>query len=226
MKMNFSEKLIQLRKENGLSQEQLAEKLDISRQAISKWETGESQPDMSKLVILSDILKVSMDELSGKESEIIEKSPTVRREKSFNVLWFIIVFVGLFAGLLGGFFIHSAFVKNENTPIFDNLKISSFSFYDVSSGNSSRTLQIVFSPSISNKDMSYQVIKTDSRGNTISYDAEYINGVCKCIIGADYYSGFTLTAVVSDKNNTYSAGLIEFSLVNQDRLYYDEIWNK
>ena len=45
--MNFSEILIQRRKQLGLSQESLAEKIQVSRQAVSKWETGEAMPDMT-----------------------------------------------------------------------------------------------------------------------------------------------------------------------------------
>lgn len=61
--MNFSQKLIQLRKEHHLTQAQLAEKLHLSRQAISKWENGESQPDLATLAALCDIFHVSADEL-------------------------------------------------------------------------------------------------------------------------------------------------------------------
>lgn len=48
--MNFSEKLLTLRKAKNLTQEQLAEKLDVSRQSISKWESGQAVPEMEKIV--------------------------------------------------------------------------------------------------------------------------------------------------------------------------------
>ena len=48
--MRFSEKLPKLRKDNNLSQEQLADKLGVSRQAVSKWESGNSYPDMEKML--------------------------------------------------------------------------------------------------------------------------------------------------------------------------------
>ncbi|MCL2427141.1 MAG: helix-turn-helix domain-containing protein [Oscillospiraceae bacterium] len=54
--MKFDAKLQKLRREKGMSQEALAEMLDVSRQAISKWESGQSYPEMEKLIILtSDI---------------------------------------------------------------------------------------------------------------------------------------------------------------------------
>jgi len=61
--MKFDAKLQKLRKEKGLSQEALAEMLDVSRQAISKWESGQSYPEMEKLIILTDIFGVTLDSL-------------------------------------------------------------------------------------------------------------------------------------------------------------------
>ena len=72
--MNFSEKLYELRKKEGLSQEELAEKVNVSRQTISKWEMGQSSPEMEKLVNLSKIFDISLDELVGND-DINEKEP-------------------------------------------------------------------------------------------------------------------------------------------------------
>ena len=66
MDISLSQKLADLRKQNHLSQEALAEKLALSRQAISKWERGESLPDTENLIALSDIYGISLDELLGK----------------------------------------------------------------------------------------------------------------------------------------------------------------
>ena len=66
--MNFNEKLLELRKKEGFSQEELAEKVNVSRQSVSKWESGQSTPEMDKLILLSNIFNISIDELVGKES--------------------------------------------------------------------------------------------------------------------------------------------------------------
>ena len=50
--MTIGEKILQLRKASGLSQEQLAEQLDVSRQSISKWENNDSIPDINKIIII------------------------------------------------------------------------------------------------------------------------------------------------------------------------------
>lgn len=61
----LSENLYALRHKSGLSQEQLAEKIGVSRQAISKWETGASAPDLEKLRVLSECFGVTLDQLAG-----------------------------------------------------------------------------------------------------------------------------------------------------------------
>ncbi len=67
--MEFNNKLYQLRKQKGLSQEELANRLNVSRQTVSKWEIGDSSPDMEKLIAISDLFEISLDELvMGKEA--------------------------------------------------------------------------------------------------------------------------------------------------------------
>lgn len=59
--MNFAEKLCVLRNQSGYSQEQLAEKMGVSRQAVSKWESGVTLPETEKIIQLSDLFDVSTD---------------------------------------------------------------------------------------------------------------------------------------------------------------------
>lgn len=63
MNVEIADKLLQLRKTNGYSQENLAERLGISRQAVSKWERAEASPDTDNLILLAKIYNVSLDEL-------------------------------------------------------------------------------------------------------------------------------------------------------------------
>lgn len=67
--MEFNNKLYNLRKQKGLSQEELASRLNVSRQTVSKWEVGESTPDMEKLAAISELFEVSLDEL------VLDKKP-------------------------------------------------------------------------------------------------------------------------------------------------------
>lgn len=65
--MTLAETLYSLRRKNGLSQEQLAQELNVSRQAISKWEAGQSVPESEKLLLLSRYFRVSLDYLMKDE---------------------------------------------------------------------------------------------------------------------------------------------------------------
>lgn len=64
--MNLSENLKEIRKRNSLSQEQLAEKLGVSRQAVSKWELGQSYPEMDKMLLICKMFNYNIDELMNK----------------------------------------------------------------------------------------------------------------------------------------------------------------
>ncbi|MBE5951723.1 MAG: helix-turn-helix transcriptional regulator [Lachnospiraceae bacterium] len=67
--MKFEEKLIMLRKSRGMSQEDLAEKLQVSRQAVSRWESGATWPDVPNLIQLSDLFGVTTDYLAREKCE-------------------------------------------------------------------------------------------------------------------------------------------------------------
>lgn len=69
--MKFSEKLQSLRKGKGLSQEKLAELLDVSRQAVSKWESGQTYPEIEKLIVLCDLFEITLDELVRDRDSIV-----------------------------------------------------------------------------------------------------------------------------------------------------------
>lgn len=83
--MDFNNRLYQLRKQKGLSQEELANRLNVSRQTVSKWEVGDSTPDMEKLIAISDLFDVSLDKLvMGKEDE--PQNPTATKSELVTVL--------------------------------------------------------------------------------------------------------------------------------------------
>ncbi len=74
--ITFSEKLLLIRKQKELSQEQLAKILDVSRQSVSKWETQQTLPEPNKLVLISNILDVSIDQLLKDDLSISEENET------------------------------------------------------------------------------------------------------------------------------------------------------
>ena len=75
--MDFGDKLKQYRLKEGLSQEQLAEKIGVSRQAITKWETKRGLPDVENMIILAELFKLTLDELVLKEVKKQEEETTI-----------------------------------------------------------------------------------------------------------------------------------------------------
>lgn len=85
--MTFADKIISLRKQQGWSQEELSEQLDVSRQSVSKWESGASVPELDKLLRLSRIFGVSTDYLLKDELEDIQPLPlSPEPEKTLPVI--------------------------------------------------------------------------------------------------------------------------------------------
>ena len=78
--MILADKIIEQRKKNGWSQEELAEKMDVSRQSISKWESAQSVPDMGRIVLLSQLFGVSTDYLLKDELEQPEITPVAESD--------------------------------------------------------------------------------------------------------------------------------------------------
>lgn len=96
--MKLSEKLYSLRKKSGLSQEQLAEQLNVSRQAISKWESGVSVPESEKLIVISFYFNVSVDYLIKDD---IENPDSIEVTTRVNKTDIIVKYIGLGFCILG-----------------------------------------------------------------------------------------------------------------------------
>ena len=102
--MDMADRLQNLRKAKGLSQEALAQRLDVSRQAVSKWESGQSVPEAEKIVALSDFFGVTTDYLlKGVEPEQDEGRES--RALAGRVLYIAstaLIAIGLFCAFGGG----------------------------------------------------------------------------------------------------------------------------
>lgn len=109
--MTLGEKIALLRGQNKMSQGDLAEKLEVSRQSVSKWETGASVPELDKLIMMSKLFNITLDELV--QTDVIPENTAnntepqttyIVREKQQNLrqtVGFILLSVGLFACVLG-----------------------------------------------------------------------------------------------------------------------------
>ena len=83
--MNFADRILYLRKSKGISQEELADKVGVSRQAVSKWESEQSMPDVEKIIIMSDYFNVTTDYIL-KGIEIVENKEEKSKEIVGNVI--------------------------------------------------------------------------------------------------------------------------------------------
>jgi transcriptional regulator with XRE-family HTH domain len=123
--MNIGEKIQQLRKANNLSQEQLAVRLEVSRQAVSKWELNESTPDTDKIILISRIFSVSTDYLlleNPEAANVIETkeklSNDLQRSRSMTIAALFISFLGLIISFYSEFnFVNFGFILGMSTQV-------------------------------------------------------------------------------------------------------------
>lgn len=96
--MDFDKKIIELRKQNNLTQEDLAEKLNVSRQTVSNWETSKCYPDIETLVIISNKFNVSLDVLIKENVKMIkdiDKKVRINKKLKYSIfVLFILLIVG------------------------------------------------------------------------------------------------------------------------------------
>ena len=93
--MEIGNKIMELRKKNNLSQEVLAEKVGVARQTISKWELGETSPDLKQSKELSQIFNVSLDELVDNDIKDILIERTSNTEKLASLIIKILKYIGI-----------------------------------------------------------------------------------------------------------------------------------
>lgn len=115
--MKFEEKLMKLRKEHALSQEELAEKLDVTRQTISKWELGQSKPDMEKLMKISTVFNISIECLTDDTKEINKniKGGNTMDKPIIKILIIVLGVIVLAYFIIQAFFGAAIFKLFENT---------------------------------------------------------------------------------------------------------------
>ena len=95
--MELKDKILKLRKTKGFSQQELADQLGVSRQSISKWELGESLPDLNNIITLSEVFNVSTDYLL-KEEVVVENKINSDKSQRIMVISLLIVLFGNICG--------------------------------------------------------------------------------------------------------------------------------
>ena len=102
--MDLGHRIKNEREKLNLSQDELAQRMDISRQAISKWETGKSYPDIEKILKLSDIFNLSLDELVKGDKNFQENLIKEGRTSmsGLAILGYVLIVLGVIVGIWGG----------------------------------------------------------------------------------------------------------------------------
>lgn len=123
--MKFNERLLELRKQKGWSQEELSYKLEVSRQTISKWESGQTTPELEKLRILSKIFEITVDDLikdTDEKNEDSEKNGTKKapKKKSKLKILLIIILIGMLLLYLSIVVFRYIILSKINENIFEH----------------------------------------------------------------------------------------------------------
>lgn len=110
--MKIGNSILELRKQNNMSQEQLAEKIGVARQTISKWELGETSPDLEQSKQLSQIFNISLDDLTNNEITNILIKKVSNTEKLTKIIINFLTIILLIIVILGSILISNIFYKD------------------------------------------------------------------------------------------------------------------
>lgn len=139
--MTIGEKIQELRKKQNLSQESLAEKIGVTRQTISKWETSETSPDLKQSKYLAKVLEVSLDELTNNEINVLSMKVnnterlaglTIKISKIVGLVILILVIIDLLSFVL--------FVHYEKNKV--ELNYNGYSVLECVSGNKKYEIEL------------------------------------------------------------------------------------
>jgi len=130
--MDISEKIKQIRNKEGLTQEQFSEKINVSRNAVAKWETNRGYPDIQNLISISEVFYISLDELVKDDVNVKNKIIAESSSKKWHILVilylvaiiiYIVYFLIFHKIFMIGFLISTIFMLGIETYIFIKDKI-------------------------------------------------------------------------------------------------------
>ena len=248
--MKFNEKLVQLRKQHGFSQETLADILGVSRQAVSKWETAVTQPEMSNILRLCEIFKVSPNELlccgdelleAREETELSEtdkadapgdelsKNRRHENHKGWLTSLTTIIIVGMAFWGIVACLDHSSnamLKEKERQWLSERFSVEGYDISFVENVTKySKRLRIIFTPNIHREDYQYKIVVTDDTGFTSQYDA-HPSGEGGVYTGTFLVSGgreYIVTVSVMVGEYTYSDALIKIRSVSESSYGWEKI---
>lgn len=242
--MSFQENLIRARKARGMTQEELAARLSISRQAVSKWETGESLPDLYKLAALADELGVSTDELCGREPAALcgevpatafagdaaereafaeEIRRIAKQNRSLRYVVGILVLICGVLTMLSGYrsLQNSKAPSNEITtpaPLPDTITVTGLTV----SREVGNVVVFRFVPSISGEGYEWSASCAPDDNGLTSVEMTTDGGICTVrLLNVSQYDGVTLSATVTNGTESRSVCLATDIRVGENSISWD-----
>jgi len=226
--MTFSEILLQERKRRGLSQEDLAGMVNVSRQAVSKWETGDAMPDLPKLLALADALELSLDKLCGREAahaapsatEPISPKAPPKKRGPLTLLACMTAALLLCLGMLVLSLSAPSVPASSPSALAKEITISGLKFTGVTNSQ----VHYRFVPSISSPELSYQIVFVDYRGKTFPIDTRCLSGICSGEAKLDSaYMGYSVSVNVTDGTITQSIPVADSLIFSQGNASWNPI---
>lgn len=206
--MKLSDKIIRLRKSNGWSQEDLAEKLNVSRQTISRWEGATAQPDATNILQLSKLFGVTADYLLNDEYESDNDLPKIKEVKSDGFHQIMIFMVTLEVMILIIQFMTTIILQNVFFGILSFLPfvavIGGFEYAYQKRKNEANEITKAFRKKfykISAWLGTYFPIRFVVTSLAVFYPRPYSAIILKCVILAIYLMTATLISLQIEKNN-------------------------
>ena len=200
--MELKDILVQERKKRGWSQEELAARVQVSRQAVSKWETGDALPDLPKLLALADALRLSLDALCGREapSEAVSLAPeTPAPASKYRWVWPILCGVLAVCLLVCGVWMWSrrntvpAEAAQAASTLPDTLTVSGVNFI----GEDDDRVSFRCVPSVVSEEYTYQITFADFGGPPQTFDVSPSGGVCAGTVSVTGGGAFDVALVIS-----------------------------
>ena len=197
--MTFNTNLARLRKEKGLSQEQLALEIGVSRQSISKWERGSSQPELSNIDKICEVLETTPNELMGYTDRSVRKE-TIKTLPRRKVYTFIAITLLLFV------FVFTLLSHNEEK--YHGFYINNFKMDTIKENHNTKSYSLSFVPSIINDDFEYSIMVEYENGKKEIYDAYLKNSLCLSEITISASDDAIIYAQIKVENLIFTSPLV------------------
>ena len=191
--MRFHENFSKFRKSKGLTQEEIAETLQVSRQSVSKWENGEAIPDLAKIIKIAELLDVSIDALCGREMlHRLDTNQNIRTEQDIKVAFkshpaitiVLSIIIAVVFGLSGYFVGHITNNQSDVYELPDTIEVSNVNFRIKEKG-----LVCTFIPEIYSDQLTYTVIIINELEHKSSHDVTFNDGIATANLNL-YINGF------------------------------------